>query len=36
MNWKTVYQYRYWILWTAVFLLAFLLGITVGLNHVNH
>lgn len=29
-------QYGYWILFTFIFSISFLLGIPVGLNHVNH
>lgn len=29
-------EYGYWILFTAVFLISFLCGIAVGLNHLNH
>lgn len=30
-----LYPYRYWILFTAIFIVGFFGGIAVGLNHVN-
>lgn len=30
------YKYKYWILFTVLFIIGFLSGIAVGLNYINH